>query len=268
MKDKIFPLLSVLFLIAVIGVMSWRDMNPEANSSKPEELSSFVYYADTGITPAMVPDDDNPITIALGTFRYTPDGKTEWISQSMPPAIFAQRQVNLLLRFDDLPKNPQETLEKIQSLRTAWEQQGNTVATIFLDYRPETPDFKSYAAFLDAVYDHFKLTNGLGIVADISWLDAPHRDLIQPLQKNILLFQVDLPHPNIPPEIFSELEAFGHAFLIRFPADIRPADFDMRNYEKLYSLVGIVLTLDLRKPWLRKKERIGILPQTLSKNQD
>ena len=261
MKDKIFPLLSVLFLIAVIGVMSWRDMNPEVHSSKPEELSSFVYYADTGITLDMVPDDNNPITIALGTFKNTPDEKTEWISQSMPPAIFAQRQVNLLLRFDDLPKNMKETLEKIQSLKEAWERKGNTIATIFLDYRPETPDFKSYAEFLDAVYDHFRLTNGLGVVADVSWLDAPHRDIIQLLQKHILLFQINLPHPNIPPEIFSELEAFGHAFLIRFPADIRPVDLDMRNYKKLYLLAGIVLTLDSRKPWLQKKERIGILPK-------
>ncbi|MFH1158556.1 MAG: hypothetical protein V1721_06700 [Pseudomonadota bacterium] len=261
MKGKILPFLSILFLIAVVGVMSWRDMHPEAGGGKPEKLSSFTYHADTGVTPAMIPDDNNPVTIALGTFRHAPDGKTEWIPQGMPPAILAQRQVNLLFRFDGLPKNPAETLEKMQFLVKDWERQGNTAATLFLDYRPKTPDFRSYAEFLDAAHDRFRLTNSLGIVTDISWTDIQERDPFEQLHKNIVLFQIDLPQPKIAPELFLKLKRLRYAFLIRFPAGVLPADLDMRDYKKLMTLSGIVLTLDPHNPWPQKEERIGIFPK-------
>jgi len=261
MNDKILPFLSVLFLIAVVGVMSWRDMNPKINEGKSEELSSFFYHADTGITPAMIPDDRNPITIVLGTFKYASDEKIEWIPQGMSPATFAQRQVNLLLRFDGLPKNPDETLEKMQSLVKDWERQGNTLTTIFLDYRPKTPDFISYAKFLDAAHNSFKLTNSLGIVADVLWLDLLYKNQLEQLYKNVSMFLFELSHPKIAPEIFLRLETFGYAYFLQFPAGILPVDIDMRDYKKLKSLSGIVLTLDIHKPWSRKEERIGIFPK-------
>ena len=262
MNGKILPFLSVLFLIAIVGVMSWRDMNPKANSSKKsEELSSFFYHADVGITPAMIPDDRNPITTVLGTFKYASDGKTEWIPQGMSPVTFAQRQVNLLLRFDGLPKNPDETLEKMQSLVKDWEHQGNTLTSIFLDYRPKAPDFISYAKFLDAAHDSFKLTNSLCIVSDVSWLDPLYKNQLEQLHKNVSVFLFDLPHPKIKPEVFSRLETFGYAYFLQFPTGILPVDIDMRDYKKLKPLSGIVLTLDPHKQWPRKEEEIGIFPK-------
>ena len=261
MNGKIFPFLSVLFLIAVVGIMSWRDMHPKVDEGKPEELSSFFYHVDTNITPDMIPNDNNPVTIVLGTFKYASDGKTEWISQGMSPAIFAQRQVNLLLRFDGLPKNPEKTLKKIQSLIKDWEQQGNTLTTIFLDYRPKSPDFTSYTEFLNAAYDRFRLSHSFGVVADVSWLEPSYKNQLKQLHKNVSVFLVDLPNPKIAPEIFSRLETFGYAYFLRFPAGILPADIDMREYKKLKPLSGIVLTLDPHNPWSRKKERIGIFPK-------
>src|SRR5262249_5089753 len=146
MNSKVLNTLYIIALAAVIGVMSWRDMHPKQTVSASKPIATF-YYAGADMTPALIPDDNTPLTISLGTFSYTKDGKTLWTPQGMPATTFAQRQVNLQFHFNGLPHNPDETIKIIQSAADDWVHKGDIVNVLLFDYNAGRPDLKAYADF-------------------------------------------------------------------------------------------------------------------------
>lgn len=271
MNNKAVNILSILCLIAVVGIMSWRDMHPKSEDDAATLLGILAYYAGDGVTPAMVPDEGNtrlPITVGLGDFSYAPDGKAIWTPHGMPPTTIAQRQVNLQFHFGGLPRDPAETISKIKAVTDEWVHKGDTVNTLILDYNPEKADLKAYATLLKAAYDTFSkpdatYSNRCVVNAGINvlWAEGPQKDTLKDLQDYSPQFLIHLPQAQISPELLSRLEAFKYNFILQFPAGVQLKDIDRATLKKLGSLTGITLTLDPHKPLPVKEEKIGLFPK-------
>jgi len=261
MSDRRFIFLSVLLLAAVVGVMSWRGMHPQPGVARQADIVSG-YYADVDATAALVPDDGLPVTIAQGTFIYAADKKTGFTFQGMPPALFAQRQVNVLLRFKGMPENPAGTFAKMDSLLEGWKRQGINVSIILLDYRPKTPDFRSYSKFIKAAKKHFSADPHLFVpVADAAWLDQQQKGELRLLREDAPFFLFDAGRPGTSPELLLALESFGYNFQLLLPATGLPAGIGESALRKNSFFGGSLLTLDPRKPFVKREEKIGLFPR-------
>jgi hypothetical protein len=257
MSDKTITLLSALFLALIIGVMSWNDMHPQSKSAAKETDIIAGYYAGEEATAGIIPNDDQPLTIAQGQFDYS-RGKTVFVHRGMPPVTIAQRQVNLLLGFSDLPKNPAATLEEIKALLQSWENQGTEVDVIFLDYRPKKPDFKAYSGFFRAFNKYFQAAPHVVIpVADSTWLDDGRKAGRQMLQDEApqFLFRMDTP------ELLRNLTSFKYGFQIILPAGSPPGSPEARALEENDHFAGGLLTLSPHMPIPKKEPAIGIFPK-------
>ncbi len=265
MNNKVINALSILCLIVVIGIMSWRDMNPKSNIDEAYRSEMATYYAGANITPEMIPDDSMPITIAVGEFSYTPDGKTVWKPQGMPATTFAQRQINLQFHFNGLPHNPAETIEKIKAVAEDWKHKGDDPAILILDYSAEKPDLKSYAALLKTTHDDFKKNHidpyTIYSVINIQWLEGSKKEAIEELQDDSTVFLVQLPQAHISEDVFSKLDSIKHNLALQFPSGTQLGDLDMPRIKKISSLIGVTLTLDPHKPIPKKEEKIGLFPK-------
>ena len=261
MNSKVLNALSILCLIIVVGVMSWRDMHPKMAAEASSSFGMLTYYAGADITPAMVPDDSKPVTVGLGEFSYTPDGKTVWTPQGMPPATFAQRQVNMQFHFKNLPHSPVETIQIIKGVAESWVRKGNTISVLVLDYSADkNPDFKAYADLLKAAHAAFSNIHlGFTIYAGVNILWQ--KDALKDLQDYSPQFLIHLPEARISPELLSRLEAFKYNVVLQFPAGVLPGDIDAAALKKLTSLTGVALTLDPHKPLPKKEEKIGLFPK-------
>jgi hypothetical protein len=265
MNNKLLNILSILCLIAIVSIMSWRDMHPKIETdTSPSALGMLAYYAGDNVTPAMAPDDSSerlPITIGLGDFSYTPDGKVIWTPHGMPPATFAQRQVNLQFHFKDMPRDPAETISKIKAVADEWVHKGDTVNTLILDYSPEKADLKAYAALLKAAHSALKKNYVIYAGVNILWAEGPQKDVLKDLQDSSPQFLIHLTQAQISPELLSKLQAFKYNFIMQFPAGVQLKDIDMATLKKLGSLTGITLTLDPHKPLPVKEEKVGLFPK-------
>jgi hypothetical protein len=262
-SDKILTAFSVLLLAATIGVMGWHDLRPQSVDREKEINIVTGYYAGDDATAAMIPGDDMPVTIAQGEFKYTVWGRAEFTRRGMPPATFAQRQINLLLRFDALPKKPEETFAKIKALADDWANQGNIVSVIYLDYRPENPDFNAYSGFMKGLKKYFKVNSHLLVpVADISWIeDRQKKAGLQLLRKDTPFFLVELNKPELPAGSQQKLENAGYGFQLKLPAEAISSDFDGKALKKTGFFVGGMLTLGPHQNLLKQEPKIGIFPR-------
>jgi hypothetical protein len=263
MNNKALNIFYILCLVLAVGIMSWRDMHPKVNAALAAPgLGVTSYYVGAHITPAMIPDDSKPLTIGLGGFITTPDGKTIWKQGHWLPTTFAQRQINLQFHFEGLPRDPAETVSKIKSITEDWVHKGDTVNVLILDYSPDqNPDFKAYAAFLKAAHDAFKRTYVLYTLVDTSWVEGPQKESLKELQDSSPVFLIRLTQSQMSPAFLSRLEAFNYNFVLQFPVGVRWEDLDMAALKKLTSLNGITLTLDPRQTLLKPEEKIGVLPK-------
>jgi hypothetical protein len=262
MNDKILTLFSVLLLAATVGVMSWYDMHPPSRDTGKEINIITGYYAGPDAAAAMIPNDDLPVTIAQGEFKYTAEGKTEFIHRGMPPATFAQRQLNLLLRFDALPKKPEETFAKIKALIDDWAYQGNIVAVIFLDYRPKNPDFNAYSKFMKGLKKYFLANSHLLIpVADASWFEDRQKAGRQLLRKDTPFFLVELNKPELPAGLLQKLENSGYGFQFKLPAEALSSNFDGKALKKSGLFGGGMLALGPHQNLFKQEPKIGIFPR-------
>ena len=264
MNNKIINVVSILCVAVVVGVMSWRDMHRDVSSNPSPGLGVTAYYAGPDITPSMVPDDSLSITASLGEFSYTPAGKTVWTPHGMGPTTFAQRQLNPEFHFKTLPRNPAETINKIEAAAEEWVRKGDTINAVVIDYSPEKADLKSYAALIKAAHNELKKAKGEYVVfASINpqWTGDAWQSALKDLQDDSPQFLIHVPQANISPELFAKLEAMKHNFILQFPQGALPKDIDMASLKKLRSLVGITLTLDPHNPPPKKEEKIGLFPK-------
>jgi hypothetical protein len=269
MNSKTLNTFSILCLIAIVGVMSWRDMHPKADVNAVSALDMITYFAGPDITPAMIPNDNSrPVTISLGDFSYAPDDSPLWTPHGMPPTTFAQRQVNLQFNFKSLPQNPAKTIEKINTIAESWMSKGDTVNVLILDYRARKPDLKAYAALLKAAHDEFsrpteKFGSRYTIYAgiDLLWAEGQQKDALKDFQDYAPQFLIHLPQTHISPELLSKLQAFKYNVILQFPAGTRVEDIDVATLKKIASLSSVTLTLDAHKPLPKKEEKIGLFPK-------
>jgi len=260
MNDKVINSLLALGLIAVIGAMSWRDMHPKVEINDATWAQNMAtYYAGSGITAAMIPDDNKPLTVDLGTFNYEAGGKVVWTPQGMPPTTFAQRQVNLQFDFSGLPQNATETVQKIKTVSDDWVHKGDTITVLVLNYTPAKVDAAAYAAFLKVVHDAFKGPSPYIIYAgiNISWQD----DVFKALQAHSAQFVVQLPETRLAPDLLARLTALKYNLVLQYPAGTSLNDLDVPSLKKLPSLTGVELTLDAHKPLPKKEDKIGLFPK-------
>lgn len=264
MNSKILNSLSVLCLLAIIAVMSWRDMHPRIEIRNSPVVSLLTYYAGPDITADMVPDDGRPLTIDAGDFSYAPDGKTVWTPHGMLPTTFAQRQMILQFNFNSLPQNPVQTIEKIQAVADEWMRKGDTINTFIFNYSPAKVDLKAYKALLQAAYDKFSKKSPLSIKRylvfasiNIQW----GSEALKALQEDSPRFLVHLPQTHISQECLSKLAALKYNLILQYPAGTRVEDIDISALQKLSSLSSITLALDPRRPLLKKEEKVGLFPK-------
>jgi hypothetical protein len=256
MNDKIITLSSILILALIIGVMSWHDMHPQLKTAAEADIVAG-YYADKEATAGIIPDDDLPLTIAQGKLDDA-NGKTGF----MPPMTIAQRQVNLLLSFEDIPKNPAVTFSKAKALIASWENQGSNIAIIFLDYRPKNPDFRAYSGFIKAFKKYLAATPHVLLpVIDLSWLDDQHKAGRQLLQQEAPLFLVDLDKTQLSAALIQKLANLKYGFQLVLPAGTLPAAIDGKALQKTGLFGGALLTLSPQQPILKKEPGIGVFPK-------
>lgn len=256
MSERSRIALFALALALVLGMMSWRTMHPEQTSAM-HGLAS--YYINDDLPAEAIPGDGRPLTIAQGEFRYAQDGTVRFTHQGMPPTLFAQRQVNLLLKFAAMPKNPATTFAALDALMQEWDRQGTAVSALFLDYRPAKPDFKAFAAFIRALKKHF-LQNPHILIPVVSpdWAEMPDHKL---LLDDIPAVLVDL--RQFPPtQVQSDrLSRFEYNFQLMLPATALPDDEIMDILPKPKTFGGYFLTLGPHHTRVRKEQAIGLFPK-------
>ena len=262
MNNKILNILSGVALIAIIGVMSWRDMHPKIDTTAAPRLGVLSYYAGDGVTLDMIPDNGWPITVGVGSLSYAPDDKLLWTPHGMPPVTIAQRQINLQFYFGkNLPKNPDETIEKIKSIADEWTHKGNGVSIIVLDYSPAEPDLKAYVALAKAARNAFKEKYIAFAGINALWPEGPQKASLEDLQKESPRFLIHLPQASIVPQFLAQLAALRYNFILQYPEGTRLEDIDANSLKTLPRLTGVTLGLDPHKPLPKKEEKIGLFPK-------
>lgn len=256
MSERNLTFFFILCLTLVIGVMSWRGMHPE-KATAPNSAAS--YYINDKLPTAPIPDDNIPLTIAQGEFRYAQDGSVRFTHKGMLPSLFAQRQVNILLTFATMPKNAAETFSKIEALLQEWKHQGTTISVLFLDYRPPKTDVKAFTAFIQGLKKHFsKDPHVLIPVVDINWSETQDHQL---LLEDIPTVLVDI--QKLPPTLaqLGKLSGFKSNFQLRLPVTELSDDEIIGILPKTKFFGGYFLTLDTRKPLTKKSQTIGLFPK-------
>jgi hypothetical protein len=264
LMNKILNRFSILCLIAVIAVMSWRDMNPGPKTDDTQALNIRSYYAGPDITPDMIPHDNRPVTIDVGVFSYAKKGELVWAPHGMPPGTFAQRQVYLRFNFKGMPQHPEKTLEKIQAVAKAWRQKGNSVSAFVLNYAPEKADFGRYSALIQAAYNKFTNVNSSRgsktlIFAGINtgW----GAEALKGFQYYTADFLIELPQGAVPAEMLTRLAALERNFSLQYPSGMLPDKADVEKLKKIDFMKGVVLTLDSRKPLPKNENKVGLFPK-------
>ncbi len=260
MTGRTLNILYALCLVVIVGVMSWRDMNPKISAGAPNTVGLFAYHVGQGVTPAMIPSDSLPLTIEQGEFSSAPDGAPVWAQQGMTPVTIAQRTVSLVLHLRVIPKAPEETLRQIDGIVKSWESQGTEITALILEYTPPDHDFLPYIAFLQAARQMFRQHCNIMAATDAAALPAlKNTDLGQ--MGNPPLFIISLPAPQVPAALLGQLKDLSFNLVLRFPAGVFPADVSMNDFKGIKSLAGLSYTLDANKPWPKKERGIGLFPK-------
>ena len=263
MNNKIINTLSVVSLVAIVGVMSWRDMHPKIDTAALPRLGILGYYAGEGVTPDMIPDNNGwPITVGAGSLSYAPNDKLLWTPQGMPAVNIAQRQINLQFYFGkSLPKNPAETIEKIKAVTEEWVRKGDEIGVIVLDYSPAEPDLKAYTALAKATYSAFKGKHAICAGVNVLWPEWLQKDALKDLREVTPGFLIHLPQASIAPPTLARLAALKHDFILQYPAGTQMEGIDTNGIKTLSGLAGVTLGLDPHKPLPKKEEKIGLFPK-------
>ncbi|MBI3441498.1 MAG: hypothetical protein HY052_06815 [Proteobacteria bacterium] len=266
MSNKIQTAFFILFFIVLIGGMSWRNMHPQPINldSHGDAAHTIVgYYLDDRGSAAAVPDDDRPLTIAQGEFKYGPRGETRFTHQGIPPTLFAQRDIRLLLKLERLPKNPEKTFVQIDALLQDWAHQGTSVSSLVLDYHPKKIDFKAYSTFITGLAKHLRLAGtprAMIAVADTSWLDNSQKTC-KLLEDNIGMFLFEIPSLPLPPALLQAFAHFGDRFQLKLPGTEVPSDNETRALEKIDTFGGSWSTLDAHTHPPKKSDQMVLFPK-------
>jgi hypothetical protein len=133
---------------------------------------------------------------------------------------------------------------------------------IFVDYRPKNPDFKAYSAFLKALRQSFSANPRLLVaVADAFWLEEKHKAGLRLVAEGAAFFLIELPKPELSPEILKKLSGFAHPFRLRLPAGMEFSNGDKLALKKIRTFSGVALTLDPKAPLPQKEKKIGVFPK-------
>lgn len=267
MNDRLLTILSVIVFIGVVGAMSWHDMHP-SQLVAPKNMAPVIssYYAGEKIAFKDIPDDNLSVVVLAGRFSYAADGKMTFTPKGMPPASFAQRQVHILLQFDGMPKDPAKTIDQIQSVAKDWNNAGNDVNAIFMDYRPKNPDFKAYAALINGFKNDYnanpykRINYNLAPLVNLSWLNDSMKPGLKSIEEKSAFFLIDLRPQDVTPETAKKLENAGYRYDLRLTAGALPSDI-ASGKEVLSSIGRYMVTLTPGVVIPKKEEKIGIFPK-------
>jgi hypothetical protein len=262
LRKNSLPLLCVLGLVLAVGIMSYLDLHPDLKT--PPTTESVSFYVPVTVSARQVPDIKGSLLIDQGVFSNITLDTLRFTHQGMKPTLFAQRSVDLLVHFQNLPHNPDEAVATLKTLVGDWQKQGTTVISLMIDYRPlyaraEPPDVARYSRLLKALR---KAMNDLSlvVVTDSERMTPETKPLLAPLENTARGYFFMIPSAKEMETTLRLAQGFDKTFNIILPAGVTSAaPYQAALLDQKY-FMGFFFTLEADKPWLVHREKIGLFP--------
>lgn len=191
MTNKRTIILAMLALAAIIGYRTWDDMRlPPAGDVNALALYAEGYLISEEMPRDAIPDDNKAVTFRQGVFT----GDT-LARAGMKPLGFPQRQVDIVFGLDGLPGNNDAVFAQIRDVLKEWENAGNMIADVYIDYRPAAPpDWQKMEVFVRNLKEFLHAEYRIDLFMKEAWLTKEAlegTDLLN-LQKTISFYVFDI----------------------------------------------------------------------------
>jgi len=267
MKNKILTIFAVLFLIGSIIFVNWKSFHHEARVDVSTVKSINIvsgYFLGFGEKPDIIPDDQRPVTIAVGEFKKINKDKVKFVKRKLGYVTLAQRQINILFIIDILPDNFIPIIDQIKESLKMWQLQGNEISAVFLDYRPKKPEFKKYLEFTRAFRKHIPNIHILPVLS-LSWLNNKKYSDYLLLKDKASFFLVAMDKEENTTENIKKLDTVGYGYRLRLPKGYLSSDVDAKTIVNSKGFGGAMANIDSKRIIKEKKIIIGIMPKFLLK---
>lgn len=161
----------VLALVAAIGFMTWQDMQKIADKNIARlKMAQYVRASDD---PQKVPANRLPLYIEAGAVTTNAEtGSAEFTPSAIAPQTVAQREINLVIKIDHVPKTLTGAAEHITTLAADWKSHNNILNELVMDWQVENPPIDKMAIFANMMSESMKRSYWFGMILKRSWFDA------------------------------------------------------------------------------------------------
>lgn len=169
---------ALVVTLVVIGAV--RDIDRLKNPPPQEKSLVRFNYADDASDFARLPRDTSPVMINIGRLSKDENGSYSITATDIEPVTLPQREVNLLVMFDELPSSVSEFGALIEAEVTRWKRKNNKIVEIVLDWQTDTPDVEKIGIFATGLRAHLKLDYWVGLGVRRGWFEADAAQLEWP----------------------------------------------------------------------------------------
>jgi hypothetical protein len=238
-QKKPYAIIFVLVLaLVVIGAV--RDMDRMKNPPKQEKnLVRFNYVDDAGDF-ARLPRDTSPVMINIGRLDKDENGNYRITATEIEPITLPQREVNLLVTFNELPSSVSEFGALIEAEVTRWKRKNNKIVEIILDWQTDAPDVEKIGIFATGLRAHLKLDYWVGLGVRRGWFEADPAQLTWPQSRpdGIRHYVYTLDEAGRDGESLGEtlgaLDSFGLPYVLRIKT--LPAEKEARDLREAHEI--------------------------------
>lgn len=175
-KHKPYVLI-VLTVIAVVGFMTWQDM--QAITDKNIARLKMMQYVAASEDPQAVPDNKMPLIIEAGSFSTQTDTQEATFTPSAIPAQnVAQREISLIFQLDNVPEALGTTTDRLVQVAEQWKRHNNIMNEIIFDWQIDNPPLDKLPVFANMLSASIKRDLWIGMILQRKWFkDAPESAL-------------------------------------------------------------------------------------------
>lgn len=152
--DKRIVAAGVLFISAIVGYKTWKDMQPHEVVKRDFTFTSYI-IADRQDELSNFPKGVDSVIAWAGDVKL--DGDAGDVAESpLTPVNLPQMETIVLLRIDSLPHAYASLFTKVNNEVIRWRSAGNLINDVYFDYASDDVDLEKLGLFSDALHAHAK----------------------------------------------------------------------------------------------------------------
>lgn len=247
MNNKFLGYFSLVFVVALIGWMSWRDMHPATTeASALPKILPFAYYIDETLPPQFVPDGKLPLILS------NPEMETSGINMR---EIFVQRTISPVYKapFD---------FEKIKASVQKWKKEGALVNVVVLEdtwNKAPSDDALSIIQKLRDPRERLELTVFTKI--NLENINEESVARLKPLSNEIAGVIVAFEKDEKAETVLQKVKSMQMPYQLLLPAGITTENIDADFAFEDNNLRGHIVTADETTKTTLKRYDVQLLPQ-------